>query len=190
MSGDDDPPADLAHVTPTYRRALWTVVGLNVGYGLAEAAGGYVAGSQALKADALDFLGDGLISFLGLLAVGWSLAWRARSALVQGVFLALLGLDRDRLGGADRLAQLAGDAAFLAVGIAAQRVFAPEARRQRPFFVRIVDRGLGREEILHPQAEALQEVHHQEILGGAGDVESHQNSSPCLGAAKRSKAAT
>lgn len=92
MSGDDDPPADLAHVTPTYRRALWTVVGLNVGYGLAEAAGGYVAGSQALKADALDFLGDGLISFLGLLAVGWSLAWRARSALVQGVFLALLGL--------------------------------------------------------------------------------------------------
>lgn len=92
MPDDDDLPADLAHVTPAYRRALWIVVGLNVGYGLIEAVGGYIAGSQALKADALDFLGDGLITFLGLLAVGWSLAWRARSALIQGVFLALLGL--------------------------------------------------------------------------------------------------
>ena len=70
----------------------WVVVGLNVGYGLVEMAGGFVSGSQALKADALDFLGDGLISFLGLLAIGWSLAWRARSALVQGLFLAVLGV--------------------------------------------------------------------------------------------------
>ena len=93
MSGDDDDlPGDLAHVTPAYRRALWVVVGLNVGYGLVEMFGGFVSGSQALKADALDFLGDGLISFLGLLAIGWSLAWRARSALVQGLFLAVLGV--------------------------------------------------------------------------------------------------
>lgn len=93
MSGDDDDlPGDLAHVTPAYRRALWVVVGLNVGYGLVEMAGGFVSGSQALKADALDFLGDGLISFLGLLALGWSPAWRARSALVQGLFLAALGV--------------------------------------------------------------------------------------------------
>ena len=90
--GDDDLPGDLAHVTPAYRRALWVVVGLNVGYGLVEMAGGFVSGSQALKADGLDFLGDGLISFLGLLAIGWSLAWRARSALVQGLFLAVLGV--------------------------------------------------------------------------------------------------
>ncbi|MGY4800752.1 cation diffusion facilitator family transporter, partial [Teichococcus aerofrigidensis] len=81
-----------AHITPAYRRALWIVVGLNVGYGLVEMVGGFVSGSQALKADALDFLGDGLISFLGLLAIGWSLAWRARSALIQGLFLAVLGL--------------------------------------------------------------------------------------------------
>ncbi|SUE43986.1 cation diffusion facilitator family transporter [Roseomonas gilardii] len=92
MSDDDDLPEDLAHITPAYRRALWIVVGLNVGYGLVEMVGGFVSGSQALKADALDFLGDGLISFLGLLAIGWSLAWRARSALIQGLFLAVLGL--------------------------------------------------------------------------------------------------
>ena len=74
-----------------YRRALWTVVGLNLGYGVVEMIGGFLAGSQALKADALDFLGDGAITLLGVVAIGWSLAWRARSALIQGVFLGLLG---------------------------------------------------------------------------------------------------
>ena len=54
--------------------------------------GGFIAGSQAVKADALDFIGDGAITFLGLLAIGWSLLWRARSALIQGIFLGLLGL--------------------------------------------------------------------------------------------------
>jgi Co/Zn/Cd efflux system component/copper chaperone CopZ len=81
-----------SHVTPAYRRALWIVVLLNVGYGIIEAVGGFIAGSQSLKADALDFLGDGLITFLGLVAIGWSLAWRARAALIQGVFLGLLGI--------------------------------------------------------------------------------------------------
>ncbi|MEQ9568439.1 MAG: cation transporter, partial [Pseudomonadales bacterium] len=63
--------------SPGYRRALWIVVGLNVAYGLVEIVGGFLANSQALKADALDFLGDGSITFLGLLAIGWSIAWRA-----------------------------------------------------------------------------------------------------------------
>ena len=57
-------------MTPAYKRALWLVVFLNCGYGLIEIVGGFIAGSQALKADALDFLGDGLISFLGLIAMG------------------------------------------------------------------------------------------------------------------------
>lgn len=91
-AADDDVPRDLSHVTPAYRRALWLVVALNVGYGVVEIIGGFLAGSQAVKADALDFLGDGLISFMGLAAIGWSLAWRARAALLQGAFLALLGL--------------------------------------------------------------------------------------------------
>ena len=81
-----------SHVTPAYRRALWTVVVLNVGYGAAEMVGGFLSQSQALKADALDFLGDGLITFLGLLAIGWSLRWRARAALIQGLFLGALAL--------------------------------------------------------------------------------------------------
>lgn len=89
---DDDLPKDLSHITPAYKRALWIVVLLNVGYGVMEMMGGFFSGSQALKADALDFLGDGLITFLGLLAIGWSLLWRARSALIQGLFLGALGL--------------------------------------------------------------------------------------------------
>ena len=88
----DDLPKDLSHITPAYRRALWIVILLNVGYGVIEMFGGFISGSQALKADALDFLGDGLITFLGVLAIGWSLVWRARSALIQGLFLAALGL--------------------------------------------------------------------------------------------------
>ena len=60
--------------------------------GAIEMVGRFIAESQAVKADALDFIGDGAITFLGLLAIGWSLVWRARSALVQGIFLGLLGL--------------------------------------------------------------------------------------------------
>ncbi len=80
--GGDAAPA---YQDPAYRRALWIVVILNLGYGVIEMVGGFWAGSQALKADALDFIGDGAITFLGLLAIGWSLAWRARSAMIQGV---------------------------------------------------------------------------------------------------------
>lgn len=92
IEGDDDAQVGKVHHDPAYRRALWIVVLLNVGYGMVEMVGGFLAGSQAVKADALDFIGDGLITFLGLLAIGWSLAWRARSALIQGIFLGILGL--------------------------------------------------------------------------------------------------
>ncbi len=83
---------DRAKVDPAYRRALWIVVILNVGFGFAELVGGFWTGSQALKADSLDFLGDGSITFVGLLALGWSARARSRVALVQGLFLGALGL--------------------------------------------------------------------------------------------------
>jgi len=80
------------HVTAAYRRALWLVAALNLVMGVVETVSGYFAGSQALKADALDFLGDGVITGLGLVAMGWGADPRARAALTQGVFLALMGL--------------------------------------------------------------------------------------------------
>jgi cation diffusion facilitator family transporter len=81
-----------AATDPAYRRALWIVVILNVGFGLLELVGGFLADSQALKADSLDFLGDGSITFVGLLALTWAERTRAKVALTQGIFLALLGL--------------------------------------------------------------------------------------------------
>lgn len=81
-----------AQTDPAYRRALWWVVILNVGFGLVEIVGGFIANSQALKADALDFLGDGSITFVGLLALGWAASTRARIAMIQGLFLGALGL--------------------------------------------------------------------------------------------------
>lgn len=81
-----------AQTDPAYRRALWWVVILNVGFGLVEIVGGFIANSQALKADALDFLGDGSITFVGLLALGWAASTRARIAITQGLFLGALGL--------------------------------------------------------------------------------------------------
>ena len=83
---------ERAERDPDYRRALWIVIILNIGFGLAEVVGGFIANSQALKADALDFLGDGSITFVGLLALSWSAATRSRVALTQGLFLGALGL--------------------------------------------------------------------------------------------------
>jgi Co/Zn/Cd efflux system component len=83
---------DLTQTTAAYRRALWIVVLLNVGMGVAEMVGGFLSSSQALKADALDFLGDAAITFLALLAIGRDLVWRARAALLQSAFLGLLGI--------------------------------------------------------------------------------------------------
>src|ERR671913_82063 len=51
-----------------------------------------------------------------------------------------IGFDRDRERRADRLAELAGDAAFFAVVIAAQRMQAAEARRQRRLLFRELHR--------------------------------------------------
>lgn len=76
---------------PAYRRALLTVVTLNLGFGVLELVGGFLADSQALKADSLDFLGDGSISLLGLLALAWSARARAQVARTQGLFLGFLG---------------------------------------------------------------------------------------------------
>lgn len=112
--------AKRAEREPAYRQALWLVVVLNLGFGLAEIAGGFIAESQALKADALDFIGDGSISLLGLIALGWTKRARARIALTQGLFLAALGIGVIVFAGWRAMNAVAPDAELMGgIGIAA-----------------------------------------------------------------------
>jgi Co/Zn/Cd efflux system component len=55
-------------------------------------AAGTLAGSQALKADALDFLGDTATYSITLFVIGMPLVWRARAALIKGLSLGAMGL--------------------------------------------------------------------------------------------------
>src|SRR5687768_13197454 len=75
-------------------------------------------------------------------------------------------LDRDRLRRADRLAQLAGDAAFLAVGISAKRMLAPEPRGNGILLEGIVDRCLRREEVAQGKAEGGEELRQEQRATG------------------------
>jgi Co/Zn/Cd efflux system component len=75
-----------------YRRVLWAVIGINAAMFLVEMAAGHLAGSQALQADALDFLGDTLTYGISLAVIGMSLAVRSTAALCKGVSLTLMGL--------------------------------------------------------------------------------------------------
>src|SRR3982751_5037916 len=72
--------------------------------------------------------------------------------------VANVALDRDRQRRADRLAQLAGDAALLAVLVAAQRMQAAEARAERGLLFRVLDRHLLREKVATGQPHALEEL--------------------------------
>jgi len=61
-------------MNPRYKAVLWTVI------------------SQALQADALDFLGDTLTYGISLAVIGASLTTRATAALFKGVSLSAMGL--------------------------------------------------------------------------------------------------
>lgn len=75
-----------------YKRVLWTVIAVNGAMFLTEMAAGELAGSQALKADALDFLGDTITYGLSLAVIGATLQTRAKAALLKGVSLSLMAL--------------------------------------------------------------------------------------------------
>jgi Co/Zn/Cd efflux system component len=75
---------------PRYKRVLWTVIGINGAMFLAEMVAGHLAGSQALKADALDFLADTVTYGLSLAVIGASLRTRATAALLKGLSLSLM----------------------------------------------------------------------------------------------------
>lgn len=77
---------------PTYKRILWAVIIINAAMFLVEMSAGKLAGSQALQADALDFLGDAFTYGLSLAVIGMSLKVRSTAALLKGASLLLMGL--------------------------------------------------------------------------------------------------
>ncbi|MDH3335077.1 MAG: cation diffusion facilitator family transporter [Rhodospirillaceae bacterium] len=74
-----------------YRRALWIVIAINGLMFVIELAAGALAGSKALQADALDFLGDTATYGLSLYVIGMSLKARANAALIKGISLGVMG---------------------------------------------------------------------------------------------------
>ncbi len=79
-------------LSPDYRRRLWLVIAINGAMFVTEMTAGALAGSQALQADALDFLGDTLTYGISLAVIGAALRTRALAALAKGLSLAAMGL--------------------------------------------------------------------------------------------------
>ncbi|MFP1677599.1 cation transporter [Alloalcanivorax sp. C16-2] len=77
---------------PAYRRVLIAVLVINLTMFGVEVLVGIFTGSRALRADALDFLGDAATYGLTLWALGQSLVWRTRAARIKGYSLLVLGL--------------------------------------------------------------------------------------------------
>ncbi len=79
-------------LSPDYRRRLWAVIVINAVMFAVEMTAGQLAGSQALQADALDFLGDTLTYGMSLAVIGATIRVRATAALAKGLSLLAMGL--------------------------------------------------------------------------------------------------
>ena len=83
---------DFDGMDTAYKRVLWGVIFINAAMFFVEMLAGRFAGSQALQADALDFLGDALTYGMSLAVIGMSLKVRSMAALLKGVSLLFMGL--------------------------------------------------------------------------------------------------
>lgn len=91
MAGCCDHDLKFDGISKRYKTVLWIVIAINALMFLVETGASVAANSMALRADALDFLGDTLTYGLTLLAIGHSLRWRASAAMFKGVTLLLMG---------------------------------------------------------------------------------------------------
>ena len=92
MAGCCDNSVRFDGMSEAYRRVLWAVIAINATMFVVELVAGFAAGSMALKADSLDFLGDTATYAISLAVIGMPLYRRAQAALFKGVSLAVLGL--------------------------------------------------------------------------------------------------
>jgi cation diffusion facilitator family transporter len=75
-----------------YKRRLWLVIAINAGMFLVEMAAGALAGSNALQADALDFLADSATYGISLAVIGASVRTRSFAAIGKAASLSLISL--------------------------------------------------------------------------------------------------
>src|SRR5688500_10515023 len=92
MSDAHDHSDTFEGLDDTYKRRLLLVTAINIGMFVVEMTAGQLAGSQALKADALDFAADGATYALSFWAIGRPLAVRAGAAFLKGLSLLAIGL--------------------------------------------------------------------------------------------------
>lgn len=78
-------------VSSDYKRRLWLVIAINAVMFTVEMSAGAVAGSQAMWADALDFLADAATYGISLAVIGMTATIRARAALAKGISLLVMG---------------------------------------------------------------------------------------------------
>jgi Co/Zn/Cd efflux system component len=84
--------ATFEGLSADYKRRLWFVIAINASMFLVEMAAGALAGSQALQADALDFLGDATTYGISLAVIGAPIQIRARAAVLKAVSLTGMAL--------------------------------------------------------------------------------------------------
>ncbi len=78
--------------TPLYRRALWIALVVNAIMFVVEMAGGLEAGSSALQADSLDFLGDTANYGLSLFVLASAMSIRARASVLKAATMGAFGI--------------------------------------------------------------------------------------------------
>ena len=92
MGDGHDHAATFDGLNDEYKRRLIIVTIINIGMFFVEMTAGQLSGSQALKADALDFFADGVTYALSFWAIGKPLQVRAGAAFAKGLSLLAMGL--------------------------------------------------------------------------------------------------
>ena len=92
MGHDHDHAAAFDGMSADYRRRLIAVIVINAAMFIVEMTAGAFSGSQALKADALDFFADSVTYAASFAVIGMALRTRSLVALAKGGSLFLMAL--------------------------------------------------------------------------------------------------
>jgi Co/Zn/Cd efflux system component len=92
MSAGHDHSASFEGLSDDYKRRLMLVTAINIGMFILEMGAGQLSGSQALKADALDFAADGATYALSFWVIGRPQRVRTGAAFIKGLSLFAMGV--------------------------------------------------------------------------------------------------